>query len=102
MNKFDDISTEWFMNHFEPHTIDKKNEITPVHESDRKAQIIRRPNYKVKNNEDEIVELFPKIRVLSLKFDDENKNVEEDFEQDEDFDGIFDEDSLFDDFDDEN
>ena len=37
-----------------------------------------------------------------VEFDDENKNVEEDFEQDEDFDGIFDEDSLFDDFDDEN
>ena len=50
----------------------------------------------------EIKELAQKgMEKAVISHDEENKNMEEDFEQDEDFDGIFDETSLFDDFDEE-
>ena len=63
---FDSISTEWFSHHFNPDTIDRKNESSSIQESDRQAKIIRYPNYRIENNANEIVELFPKITSLSL------------------------------------
>ena len=63
---FDSISTEWFSHHFNPDTIDRKYKYSSVEECDRKAKIIRRPGYRIENNENEIVELFPRITSLSL------------------------------------
>ena len=51
---FDYFSMNWFSNHFNPDTIDKKCQPSLVEECDRKAKLIQQPNYEVENNENEI------------------------------------------------